>query len=484
MAVEHPEAACDALGPVEPTLFFSANGDDKVDKDGVLDIIRRHSDWHQLMCSLVPKHKIKVNCAVSKDGGKVAAHFTLHNDPVLIKLGRNHAFPRGFCLVVSPVEGRLVGQGTFYPKFANDDRNAEFSAKDFGDVDTISCFLKYSGSAGIITVLRDPGGAAVGWTGSSKNSCNHGAPDKGSTSYPSEVVSVFRERATEQFLAWCDQWRVSSLGLEVFIASDQSHGYGYAASGCIVTAVCVEGGEDGRPIYLPPLRMYAACCEIGLPTDRPILIEGAENIQGFIGELSGVRDMLTLAGLRRVLSERCGVELDTMHDRLIDSHIVEGFVIRRWRGSAEVDSIKFKIWLYQMVTQVLRPSFTQKDSLDFRQPLQSLKAPTGEVRAAFLDLVNKQVGRWCVASDEETLRWCRWVVSVAAEACLPDGHPQLEWSADLGAEAFPAEAPVPEGCVPRSPDRAYWITLGDHAVGRLIAAGGAGSHAAPAPCVK
>lgn len=157
---------------------------------------------------------------------------------------------------------------------------------------------------------------------------------------------------------------------------------------------------------------------------------------------------------------------------MVESQIVEGFVMRRWKDGVEVASVKFKVWLYQMVTQVLRPSLNSGgNNLAFRVPMHSLKAPTGEFREEFLKLVDKEVPHWCVASSPAGLALCRRVVLLAAEGCLPDGHPQLRWSA-AGGDAFPADAEVPEGCVARSPDRAYWIALGDRAVARLLEAMG------------
>lgn len=396
----------------------------------------------------------------------VAAHLTVHNDFKLIKLARDFGFPRGFCLVVDVQTRQLIGQGTFYPKFANDDRNVSFSAKDFGNISKISCFLKYSGSTGIVTILRDGEGNVIGWTGSSKNSCNHSAPADGGISYPSETVAAFSKFATFSFLRYCQKHRITSLGLEVFIARDQTHGYGYTKTGCIVIAMCAEGAVDGRPVYLNPHDLYEACSELDLPTDRPTLVEGKQNIQSFVGTLSDLRDFITLSALRRILHERCGIALDTLHDSLIDSEIVEGFVIRRWRGEVEVESVKFKIWLYQMVTQVLRPSLSSKGMNGARGEIQSLKSAKGELRPEFLSQLKEAMRKWCVSSDPATQRLCRWVVLKAAEACLPDGHEQLQWSAGSGCD-MPCASEL-EGCVARDASRAYWITLGQSAVNELI----------------
>lgn len=433
------------------------------EKATVLAALHDHGPWHRQVRGLIPKHQIKLSCASSACGQWIGAHLTLHNDFKLVQLGRDYGFPRGFCLVVDKASKTLIGQGTFYPKFANDARNVSFVSKDFGGVDRISCFLKYSGSTGIISVLRGAGGRVVGWTGSSKNSCDHSGPPDGGLSYAAEVVSIFGRHATQPFLQWCEHHRVASLGLEVFIAKDQTHGYGYAQSGFIVTAVAVEGGADGRPVYLSPQGLYQACLEIGLPTDRPILVEGPTNILKFAESLSQVRDLLTLGALRRLLHEQSGIQLETMHDKLVDSEIVEGFVIRRWRGDAEIAAVKFKIWLYQMVTQVLRPCLQENKD----RSVCSTKDKAGRLAPEFLQRVQKEAPRWCVASDKASLKLCHWVVRTAARACLPPGHVQLQgYSCD--ATTFPAGAAIPEGCVARCPVRAYWITLGDHAVRRLI----------------
>jgi len=436
----------------------------------VLHALEGKSAWHRKIGKVITRDKVKIGCSLNESGTLLAAHLTLHNDWKLIKLAKECNFPRGFCIIVDTASQTLVGQGTFYPKFANDDRNEEFSSKDFGGVNRISCFLKYSGSAGIISIIRDTSGAVVGWTGSSKNSCNHCDHEDGGISYPSETISSFSRYATDRFMQWCHKRHVLSLGLEVFIDRDQTHGYGYTSSGCIVTAMCVGGGHDGQPVYVPPQDLYEACCEVGLPTDAPICIEGSSDIRRFVECLSEVRDLLTLGAIRAVLRDRCLVTLETLHDSLIDSQIVEGFVIRRWKNDSEVQAVKFKMWLYQMVTQVLRPackSSATKGFGDARGSVTSMKVLSGEIKPEVLQRIKEEMRRWCVASDASTQKLCRWVIQTAAKACLPEGHEQLKWSEGHGP-AFPAGAHVPEGCVARDPVRAYWITLGDYAVERLI----------------
>jgi len=251
--------------------------------------------------------------------------------------------------------------------------------------------------------------------------------------------------------------------------NDQTHGYGYAESGCIVTAVCTEGSSDGRPSYLPPQEMFEACNEVGLPTDKPISVTGRASIQSFVETLSEARDLLTLGHLRQVLQERCGVALETMHGQLVDSEIIEGFVIRRWRGDVEVDSIKFKIWLYQMVTQVLRPSMSGHGPGSHLASLRPLKCEGGMLLEDFCKRLEEEMGRWCVSTNASARILCRWVVLAAASCCLPAKHAQLEWTQTEGGVGFPESAPVPSGCVCRNPSRAYWITVADHAVGLLVA---------------
>merc|ERR1719271_1658600 len=97
----------------------------------------------------------------------------------------------------------------------------------------------------------------------------------------------------------------------------------------------------------------------------------------------------------------------------------------------------------------------------------SLRASNGTLRQTFHDLVRTEMKRWCLLPNAATKKLCHWVVCKAAEACLPDGHVQLLWSRRDGSE-FPVQADTPQDCMPRDPNRAYWITLGDHAVKRLI----------------
>ena len=56
------------------------------------------------------------------------------------------------------------------------------------------------------------------------------------------------------------------------------------------------------------------------------VIEGPADIKSFVQSISEVRDLLTLGALRRLLEGRCGVTLETLHDQLVASEIVEGMV--------------------------------------------------------------------------------------------------------------------------------------------------------------
>merc|ERR1712118_401940 len=114
----------------------------------------------------------------------------------------------------------------------------------------------------------------------------------------------------------------------------------------------------------------------------------------------------------------------------------------------------FKIWLYQMVTQVLRPSFSSKSDPAFTlKAYQSLKTSSGTLKPAFSELVKEAIKKRCVLPNSSTRKLCHWVVYEAGKSCLHEGHPQLLWSKDLGQD-FPTDADVPKGCVARDPSRA------------------------------
>ena len=433
--------------------------------------------WHRSMYALIGQHRIIIAPVGSADGNYVAVHLAVHSsDAKLQRLGRQYGFPRGFCLVIrkKPVPS-LVGQGTFYPKFGNDSRNNSFSLADFGGVEKLSCFLQYSGSVGIVSLIRDgPNGRISGWTASSKNSANQ-RPRPDGVTYPLRIGEIVQPYMTQRLLQWCDEHGIESFSMEVFLHEDQSHGYGYAKSGFVVTCMArrQRGSpsatlpmEEGRPEYLTPMELYETCQELQLPTDKPLVIEGEARIRQFVTELSAVRDLLTLPKLMAMLPE-----LETLHHELVLGINLEGFVMRRWRKGVEVDSVKFKCWPYQLATQVLRPLLTGGENvLSYSGALISLrKSASPEPNGAFCRLVEMQMRRWVVLRDETVRSTCRWLAYKAAESCLPPNHPHLQWTAhqhDGRATEMP-NCFIPEGCLPRNTREAYWITLITHAVTAL-----------------
>ena len=452
------------------------------DDEIIREALRNHSSWGARLAALVSGEDVTVVVTVdvngkptrtrikggsikisrsvmSRCGNFLKFHIVGHQDRVLETLGVADAYrlPRGFSVVLDTRTSRIVGMGTFYRKFPNDSRNIN-AAKwkvAFTGVDRVSIFIKYSGSTGIVTILEDGS-----WSVSSKNSGNMAGDD----SYARRIAEIFAmDTAIDGKIAALHAKGVTSFGVEAFLASDQSHGYGYAQSGFIVTCMTRGYEATGFPIYLSPLELCSTCGEVGLPTDEPLIIEGEVRIAEVMATLGECRNFLTLSRLLELFPG-----MKTLHASLVAGLNVEGFVIRRWRNGEELQSVKYKGWLYQMVTQVLRPCLRDAaNSLEFTAGLTSLKNPDGTFTATFLDAVERQMGAWVVTDDPVVKSICRWVVYRAAARCLPPGHPQLTWEK---GSPYPADAAIPEGALPRDPDVAYWITLMTPAVAELQSA--------------
>ena len=314
-------------------------------------------DWGKKIADTLNNKDIKTTVSYDDTGRVAKVHIHCHVDAALIRLanaiGIGLSFPRGFAILVDLESKTILGINGFYPKFRNDDRAAATITSSFKGVKRMTAFLKYSGSLGIFGIFQHPT-KGLCWTASSKNSATN--------EYSEMNAAMVMDMMTPEFLQkWWDSG-VHTFCAEVMYNSDQSHGY-RTTSGFIVT--CAHRGLE----FLAATDLFDWCTSLGLPTDKPISIEGEEKILTFLSEMEKVRDYLTLNLLVEILAN-LGYTYDIAnHSRLVLSQIVEGFVISTDRGT-----VKYKFPFYQVVTQFLRPLMKNgRNDLTVDDPTAPLK---------------------------------------------------------------------------------------------------------------
>lgn len=368
------------------------------------------------------KNKIKAKVCTDEDTKFASVDFVCPNDFVMIKLGKEIGFPRGFCCILN-IEKETVYPVTFYPKFGNDSRNDVTFSEEFIGLDKIALTIKVSGSTGKVAFFEDK------WALSSKN--NSLSSDE--IPYVVWNYDIMSEYMTESVLTNLSNEGIKSMGVEFFYMQDQTHGYGYKKSGFVVTCIVKGYDNSGKPIYCSPQELVRISRKVGFHVDDPVVLTNAEEISNTLTIINRKRNILTLTDIKTMFPLNI-----FEHELYVDGDNIEGFVIRRYKDGNELSPIKYKCWPYQLVTQVLRPGLTGTRKLS-PKPSKSLLTANGKLDPTFLNMVDIELDKWVVTDDIYEKRFCKMIVCNAAKKCF--------------------------ACNESPPDKqGYWIELGKHAI--------------------
>lgn len=307
--------------------------------------------WHKRIAEILITHQGKKDICVTfaNHGTNVMAHIVMHQDDKMVVLANQlrefpFSFPRGFGILFN--KDRITGVAPFYPKFNNDEENSFQKVVD-GKYDVGSFFVKYSGSLAKVLIWEDETGA-ICWTVMSKNSADSIAMSGDSgLNYPRALAAVIAPYMTQERLQAIYASGVRSFCAEVMLECDQNHGYA-VKDGFIVTCAATES------IFLGSHELTKWCEAIGLPTDRPLHIEGTERILAFVQELNKVRDVMNIDVLEDIL-KKFGLKYDlSKHRHIVQSLILEGFIITLRNADGKKLVLKYKFAFYTAVTMFLR----------------------------------------------------------------------------------------------------------------------------------
>jgi hypothetical protein len=324
----------------------------------LINHLQKSSDkWHNEIARILLVHrgdgKKDVRVSFAHYGKNVMAHIVCHYDTKLINLAGElpnkdfpFSFPRGFGILFN--KDRITGVAPFYPKFDNDKENSFQEVVD-GGYNVGSFFVKYSGSLAKVLIWKDQTDA-ICWTVMSKNSADSTAMSGSGVSglnYPRALAAVIAPYMTQDRLQAIYDSGVRSFCAEVMLECDQSHGYA-VKDGFIVTCAANETH------FLGSEELTEWCEKIGLPTDRPLQIKGTDRILEFVAELNKVRDVMTIDVLQAIL-KKFGLEYDlSKHRHIVQSLILEGFIITLRNEKGEKLVLKYKFAFYTAVTMFLR----------------------------------------------------------------------------------------------------------------------------------
>jgi hypothetical protein len=335
-----------------PATFFVPTADVSGLFDHLVCLLQASADpWYNAIANIlvIPKTRKDICVTFATNGSDVMAHIVIMHDKKMIILAKQlkdfpFSFPRGFGILFN--KDCITGVAPFYPKFENDKEKASKEVVD-GKYNEGSFFVKYSGSLAKVLIWEDETGK-ICWTVMSKNSADStSASGDSGLNYPHALAAVIAPFMTQERLQAIYASGVRSFCAEVMLKCDNSHGY-RAIDGFIVTCAATETH------FLGSKELTEWCEEFGLPTDRPLHIEGTEKILAFVQELNEVRDVMTIDVLQAILT-RFGLEYDlSKHRHIVKSRVLEGFIITLRNAEGEKLVLKYKFAFYTAVTMFLR----------------------------------------------------------------------------------------------------------------------------------
>ena len=331
------------------------------------------------------------------------------SDFLMIKMGKEFGFPRGFPLVMN-LDDQTIEACGFFEKFENDDKQSSFQTNiediisSEKEVD-IQCSIKYSGFLSCCFLTNE--GGKFRFHVFSKNS--------GSTDSPYVIA------ATKQWSSLLDENTIEklyALGIrgiwgECIDQTDQVHGYGVNRNTMVITGLSYEIPEDAkRPNTIGGKEMAAILFDFPklLRTSATSFKVSLESME----ELEKHRDTTTIAVLQRLFNSDEGKLACEEHKAIVGSR-PEGLIFRV-TTHAGVHIFKYKFAPYTLVTMCVRHIFTknlgeQKKLLWIENYLTRWvvdETKRGSFRTIIYQIINliqsvstdTPVAPWIIATDE------------------------------------------------------------------------------------
>jgi hypothetical protein len=356
--------------------------------------------YHKLKYIIEAKN-IKVSISMSLQPFSSEPIFLINinssNDNLLLKLGKDYDFPRGFPIIWIP--NKLIKMYGFYPKFENDDKRGDNvikkeSINDLEQIVKITMFKKWSGYLGQLCVFNYNGRDY--WTVTSK---------KTSTNlFSHDGIRLFKKFITPELV---DYLIVNNLHIcaEMLSFNDQSHGYQLKNESPIVTMIA-EGNlcdifnrriKGNVKQFITPYqisKIVDICNIFNLPCDTGIIIEGNKNIMNFIESLEKFRDFMTDSMFESIIKKKEGITLKkgNITHTSIAGDALEGLVLRLEYNNTNSkkirpSTIKYKFPIYTIRTMLIRLLFQKasENNIDF---ITYVENPSG------IQIIDDYFKRW------------------------------------------------------------------------------------------
>jgi shikimate kinase len=274
------------------------------------------------------------------------------HDGILVKMGLEHNFPRGFPVLWIPtVLTRYFG---FLPKFSNDERCQEVDNFKGAQIESIRFFKKWSGFLGQLLVWKH--NERTYWTVCSKNSASF------ESNFVKDAHRLFVPYVTPELV----QKMVSGqyhICAEIMSKYDQVHGAKVLKESPVVTVIGRKSQNSKEFVsFMTHSEVVRFCSQFGLPCDSAITIQGTIQCMSFLDKLSQERDYLTDSSLNTLVqtqSNSLKIEQGTISHSEILGERLEGLVLNITCKNQQLMTKKYKFPGYTIRTMLFRPEFEQ-----------------------------------------------------------------------------------------------------------------------------
>ena len=271
-------------------------------------------------------------------------------DRILIKLGKECGFPRGFPILWCP--GKYTRYFGFLPKFSNDDRQTVDDVS-VGNTQSVRFFKKWSGFLGQLLVWDHEGQNY--WTACSKNAADH------ELMFVQDAKRLFEPFITPTLVANMIAKKLH-LCAEMISLQDEVHGARVLKETPIVTVVGTSSLDDNRFVdFLHHTEVVDFCQENSLPCDSAITITGKKSCDLFFQALTRDRDFMTNSKFKHTLDDiparDISVQKGTITHAEVQGDTLEGLVMHMTRHDGTTETKKYKFPNYTIRTMLLRTVF-------------------------------------------------------------------------------------------------------------------------------
>jgi hypothetical protein len=364
------------------------------------------------LLEIIQDKDLKLNLFVCPTSDYYLIIISCYQDKILIRLGNEYGFPRGFPIIWQP--RKVLNMYGFYPKFNNDAiKEDEFNRSELDNSTEINFNFKYSGFLGQVVPFTIAGKNY--WTTCGKNSTNYKYSDIVRDLVSAQITPNLLDKLCAEKIHFCG---------ETISKYDQRHGAKVDKEGLVTTMVArghwismeqgirIDGSINKFIETLDQNSMQRFCLENNLLIDSIFKVKTYNKLLEYMIGLNNRRNLILLPMFMNYWTEfqvkNSGetefVPGNINHNDFL-GNILEGLIIKLTvvnSGVTTYKTIKYKFPFYTSRTMLLR-EFLEKNQAEISE--------SNTLPNSFFDNIFSFVDRWVVNYENQKNYW-RYILAL------------------------------------------------------------------------